>query len=260
MRNVIFIIMKSASVVKAFALLEAVAGTPQGLALGDLASRINLNKPTAHRILKTLMAIGYVEKSSFGHYRQTAQVHRLVGVAEERRLIDAAAPHIRKLHQKTKETVNLGVLRSGRIVYLEVLESSHPLRRVATPNSVDPFHSTALGRAIVAFLPEPQRELLLASVPLEARTAHTIIEPEKLRCELNRVAEQGHAIEIDQTDLGVTCVAAAIFEGGAPAGAISISVPSARFDSTAEKALLLALRAAVQRVERELRRVKELVK
>ena len=246
--------MESTAVVKAFALLEAAAGAPQGLALGELASLVGLNKPTAHRILKTLSAIGYVEKSGFGHYRQTAQVRRLVGDADDQLLISSAAPQLDKLHRQTRETVNLGVLRSGRIIYLQVLESPQPLRRVVTPNSVDPFYCTALGRAIVAFLSDAQRDLLLRSGPWEPRTAHTVVDPKELRTELDRVARQGYAIEIDQTDLGVTCIGAPIIRHGTPVAAVSISLPSARADAAAEKALIAAVRATAGRVEKQLTR------
>lgn len=249
--------MESSAVVKAFALLEASASVPSGLALGDLAAIVGLNKPTAHRILKTLSALGYVEKSGFGQYRQTAQVRRLIGPAEDERLLTAAGPYLQRLHRDTQETINLGVLRSGRIVYLEVLESPQPLRRVATPNSVDPFFSTALGRAIVALLSTPQRDLLLASGPWQPRTASTLVDPEALRAELSRVARQGYALEKDQTDVGVTCIGVPILNSGSPIAAVSVSLPSARADSATETKLVEAVRATARKIERQLTSAKE---
>lgn len=252
--------MESTILVKAFAILEVAAGTPRGLALGELAAQVGLSKPTAHRILKTLASLGYVEKSSFGHYRQTSQIRRLVGVMDDQRLTAAATDALQRLHAKTKETINLGVMRSSRVVYLQVLESPQPLRRVATPNSVDPFYCTALGRAMAAFLPEAQQRLLLRSATLEARTAQTVTSPKLLAAELQQVAKQGYAIEKDQTDLGVTCIGAPIFDAGTPVAAISASLPSARADGRVEKALIAAVQAACRQVEKQLAKLKDLGK
>jgi DNA-binding IclR family transcriptional regulator len=250
-------LMESTAVVKAFALLEAAAGAPEGVGLAELASTVGLNKPTAHRILKTLSALGYVERLGFGQYRQTLQVRRLIGGEVDDRVLSAAAAHLEKLHRKTLETVNLGALRAGRVRYLQVLESPQRLRRVAVPNSVDPFYCTALGRAIVAFLPEAQRALLLRSGPWAARTEHTVTDPTALSAELNRVARQGYSIEKDQTDLGVTCIAAPIFEGGTPIAAVSISLPTVRSDATGRKALITDVRTAAKKIENHLQRVSE---
>lgn len=248
--------MESTVLVKAFTLLEATANAPRALPLGELARQVGLNKPTAHRILKTLTSLGYVEKSSFGHYRQTSRMRRLFGVEKDEQLIGAAIDALRRLHAKTQETVNLGCLRSNRITYLQVFESPQPLRRVATPNSIDPFHSTALGRAIVAFLSEPQQRLLLRSTELEARTPHTITSPKALVAELKVVAKQGFAIERDQTDLGVTCIGAPVFEDGIPVAAVSVSLPSARAGVKAEKALIAAVQTTCKQIERELAKLK----
>src|SRR4051794_5659634 len=98
--------MESTLLVKAFAILEAAAGAPHGVALGELASQVGLSKPTAHRILKTLSALGYVERSGFGQYRHTAQIRRLLSGGDNDRILDASAPHLQRLHKKTKETIN----------------------------------------------------------------------------------------------------------------------------------------------------------
>jgi DNA-binding IclR family transcriptional regulator len=157
--------------------------------------------------------------------------------------MDAAGEQVRGLHVRTKETVNLGMLRHDRVIYLEVLECVLPLRRIATRTS-DPFHTTALGRAIAAHLPREKRQRLLAKARMERRTPATIVDRRKLLEMLDRVVEQGHAIEIDETDVGVMCVAAPIFAGAEVAGAISVSIPTARVTTASRASLVKLVRRA----------------
>ena len=89
--------MESNSLTKALGLLEATAGHPEGRSLAELASEVGMPKPTAHRILKTLTALGYLERPASGVYRQSPQVKRLVSDAAVRRLIDAATRPLREL-------------------------------------------------------------------------------------------------------------------------------------------------------------------
>lgn len=239
--------MESTSITKALGLLEATAGHPQGRSLAELAAEAGMPKPTAHRILKTLTALGYLEHPAAGVYRQSMQAKRLVSDAAARRLLDAAHKPLRDLHARTHETVNLGMLRHDRVLYLDVLESQLPLRRVADRAS-DPFHTTALGRAIAAFLPEELRRRLLAKARLERRTSATITDRRRLTAELGRVARQGHAIETDETDIGVTCIGAPVFAGDEVAGAISVSVPTVRAEGASRAQLIAQVQRAAKSI------------
>lgn len=243
--------MESTSLTKALCLLEATAGYPEGRSLGDLAAEAGLAKPTAHRLLMALASLGYIERPASGVYRQSTAAKRLVSDAPTRRLIQAASPAINGLHAQTQETVNLGVLRHDRVLYLEVLESTHRLRRVATGAS-DPFHTTALGRILAACLPEARLDRLLTRARLAKRTPATITDVDKLRAAIVQARRQGYAIEADETDVGVTCIAAPILSGGEAAGAISVSVPSARATGVARRQLVKRVREAATRASRRL--------
>ena len=209
-------------------------------------------KPTAHRILKTLTTLGYLERPASGVYRQSPQVQRLVSDAAVRRIIDAASLPLRGLHAKTQETVNLGILRHDRVIYLDVLECTLPLRRVATRTS-DPFHTTALGRAIAARLPADRCSRLLARARLERRTAATIADRRRLTAEIERVAKQGYAIEENETDVGVACIGAAICAGDEPVGAISVSLPLARLDAASRRRLIDLVRKTANAISARLK-------
>jgi IclR family acetate operon transcriptional repressor/IclR family KDG regulon transcriptional repressor len=249
--------MESTSIVKALALLEAVASEPTGRSLGSLASEVHLTKPTAHRILKTLTQLGYLERGENGTYRQAPGVQRLVSNDRLEQLLSAAGPVLRDLHETTRETVNLGVLRHHLVVYLQVLESPLPLRRVATPNSVDPFYCTALGRAIVSHLSPAARENLIRRTSLSQLTPHTNVDRNALGEILARAARDGFALEVDETDVGVTCVAAPVLEGDVAIAAISISAPTARVTRDRLPALIRQTRKAAAQVSTELEHLRQ---
>jgi IclR family acetate operon transcriptional repressor/IclR family KDG regulon transcriptional repressor len=115
-------------------------------------------------------------------------------------------------------------------MYLRVIESAHPLRRIAEPESTDPFYCTALGRAIVGHLDDAQRGFLLKQPhDFASRTPQTVTGPAQLAQILDEVKRSGYAIERDQTDVGVTCIGAPVFDAADQViAAISLSVPSAR--------------------------------
>jgi DNA-binding IclR family transcriptional regulator len=243
--------MESSSLTKALGLLEATAGHPDGRSLADLAAEVGMPKSTVHRILKTLTALGYLERSSSGVYRQSPHVQRLVSDAASRRLVGAAALPLRDLHAKTRETVNLGVLRHDRIVYLDVIECTLPLRRVATRTS-DPFHTTALGRAIASRLPADRRSRLLARARLERSTPATITDRRRLAAEIERAAKQGHAIEENETDVGVACIGAPLVADDEVIGAISVSLPIARLETAGRRRLVDLVRKTARAISARL--------
>jgi DNA-binding IclR family transcriptional regulator len=245
--------VESTLIIKLFGLLEATAGQGGGRSLSDLAAEVGLTKPTAHRILKTLTALGYMERPRPGIYRQSTRLRQLVVGADHQGLVRRAEPVLRELHRMTEETVNLGVLRQGNVVYLTVLESPQPLRRIVNPTMTDPFACTALGRAIVAHLPAERRSFLLRNSVLERRTPHTIVEPAELARILDDVRSDGYAIEENETDLGVMCVGAPVFDRDGVAGAISLSVPTVRSGPERRARLVEAVRRAAEQVSQSLR-------
>lgn len=244
--------MESNSLVKAFALMEITAGSTSGRTLQELAGEIGASKPTVHRILNTLVSLGYMEKPVAGTYRQTSDVRRLVSNAHQLTLLETSKPVLQKLFDKIDETVNLGVLRHDKVLYLHVLECRHPLRHVVSLESTDSFHTTALGRAIVAFLPDAQRDALLRSASLEKRTPRTISTKAELLRVLQTVHDQGFALEEDETDLGVTCVGAPVVVHNRAVAAISISAPTVRVTDRCRKSFIKEVQLAARNISDEI--------
>ena len=137
---------------------------------------------------------------------------RLVSATDDRRLTRAAERPLKELRECTGETVNLGVLRLGRVAYLMVVECRQPLQRSVVAGMTDPFASTALGRAIAAHLPDDRVTHLLRTTPLEKRTPYTKLSSASLRKLFLEARANGYATEENETDLGVMCVGSAVFD------------------------------------------------
>ena len=223
--------MESSHLLKVFSILEATAGKPAGVPLSELAALIGLPKSTAHRLLSMLCTLGYMAKSGNGVYRQTAMMKRLALGSNDPYLVSVAQPIMVELNRVTQETINLGFLRFEKIFYLHVIESTQTLRRMVSAQMSDPCFSTAMGRAIVAYLPEPRQRFLLRNAAIEKRTPKTVVDTAELKSILANVARDGIAMEEDQTDLGVACIAAPIFDRDGVVAAMSLSAPTVRLQA-----------------------------
>jgi DNA-binding IclR family transcriptional regulator len=235
--------MELSAIVKIFRLLEELASRESSVPLNVLARASGIPKPTAHRVLRQMCSIGYVEREAGGSYRLTSKIGYLSGPPAERQLLAASESILEELHRQLDETVNLAVLRNLDVVYLRVLETRQSLRRVVEANCVDPFHCTALGRAIVAHLPQDEVNYLLAQKKdLEKLTTETVNDPLRLREILDDVRRLGYAVERDETDIGVTCIGAPIFRNDRVIGAVSLSAPSARLRGGLENKAISAVK------------------
>lgn len=224
---------------KAIDLLECLLGRP-GQTVAELSQAADVTKAAAYRILSTLERRGYVatyarvRRYSIGHAFR-AYVQAIDGPD---RLLDAARPAMRRLWEETGETVNLAVLARGGVLYVEVIESVQGLRATANVGSLDALHSTALGKAMLSRMPGADRETLLAQARFVARTARTETDPRRLRQAIDRAEQSGFAVDDEENEIGMRCVAAPIVNSdGWPLAAISVSGPSSRMSDEAIRAL-----------------------
>lgn len=215
---------------KAIDLLECLLKQP-GQTVAELSQAADVTKAAAYRILATLERRGYVatyervRRYSIGHaFRAYAQV-----TESSDRLLNAVRPAMRSLWEQTGETVNLGVLAHGCVLYIDVMESGQGLRATASVGALDALHSTALGKAILSRMPIAERDGLLAQAMLVPRTEHTETNAERLRATIETASRTGFAIDDEENEIGMRCVAAPIVNSdGWPMAAISVSGPSSR--------------------------------
>ena len=147
---------------RAFSILEVLARSRRALTLAELAEEGRLPKPTVHRILKSLRDLGYVEQEDRGgSYELTGRLASLREYGRDESLRQKAHPLMERLHAAFDETVNLGLLEGIFVRYVGVIETTQPLRWIVKPGARDSFRTTALGRAIVAHLPDEQQARLV---------------------------------------------------------------------------------------------------
>lgn len=209
---------------RALGLLDALVAAPEGLGLVDLSRRVGIAKSTAHRLISTLEHRGFVvRRPDDGRY--------LLGLKVLKSLDSASWLHgaLEDLARQSGESVNLGVLHGTEVVYIDRVESQHALRWGLNIGSHVPAYCSAMGKAILAELPERTCDHLLESMAPRPLTPHTITNRAALEEELSRVRANGYAIDDEEYMEGVCCIAAPICRGGAVTGAVSIAGPALRF-------------------------------
>lgn len=227
---------------RAFCILEVLARTRRALTLAELAEEGRLPKPTVHRILKSLRDLGYVEQvDRGGAYELAARLASLREYGRDAAVREKARPFMNQLHAAFDETVNLGLLEGVFVRYVDVIETTQPLRWIVKPGARDSFRTTALGRAIVAHLPAEQQARLVtkACTALPARGRR--VARQALEQELAATLARGYALEEEETVAGVACLAVPLAFLGEPLAAVSLSVPVHRFPARSRTAMIAAL-------------------
>jgi IclR family acetate operon transcriptional repressor len=219
----------ASTVVTAAAILETIGSRDRVLAQ-ELAKELDLNRSTVHRMLHTLQILGYVAKHPDGYYRLTFHVFELGNsVLHGYNLIDPARRSLLQLSHDTGFTVNHAVIFADETLYIDKATPPSHLQLDRSIGETEPLHCTSLGKTLLAFRPEDMRRELLSSMKLEAFTAHTITDPERLAEELDRVRERGYAIDDQELALELRCVAAPVLlTDGTLISAVSISGPADR--------------------------------
>lgn len=216
-------------------ILELVAGSRDGLALREVSAQLEAPKSSLLPLLRALTARGYLEQSRAGEYRLGPRVQALgTGTRAHRELGDVARPALADLMRRTGETVFLGTLASDRltVVYVDKVESAQIIRYSAGVGDRRPLHATSLGKAILAFLPEDEREEILRALPLERHTERTVTTATALRASLDETRRAGVSVSVDEMVRGASGVAAPIVDrDGRVVGACSIGGPTDRMRS-----------------------------
>ena len=235
---------------RALDVLEAIAAEPAPIGVTDVARRVGTTKSAAFRILTNLERRGYVTKNaSTAKYALGTRLaflgERSLETIDLRQL---ARPTLESLHRRFQETVNLGVLEGGEVVYIDMIESQHGLRMAARVGARDSVHSTALGKAILAAASDSRRERVLRG-RLAKWTERTMTDPVALRAELEKVRVAGVAEDHGENETGARCLGAPIFNhAGEVMAAISVSAPASRLDDTRAAEVAGALREAAAEI------------
>jgi len=218
------------SLEKGLNILEAIIEHGE-LTVTSAASLLDINRASAHRFITTLRDLGYVRKNQHNNYEATFKLLELgMKQADKFEVRRMAKPYMRELAAAFDETVNLGVLDRDKIVYLDKVESKELLRMDTGIGTSCQAHTSALGKAILAFLPEPEMESYVERMqPTPAYTTTTITSSDALLKTVTKVRKKGYAVDNEELAEGLYCVGAPVFDfNNYPVYAISISGPTHR--------------------------------
>jgi IclR family acetate operon transcriptional repressor len=212
------------SVARSLEILEALA-TDQELGLVEVANRTGLQPSTVHRLLATLVARGYaVRNEPSGRYSLGYKLAQLAGDRHDR-LRAIARPHLAIVQRETGETANLSILAPPNAIYIDQVDGTRAVRMLARIGAAVPAHASAAGKAMLAHSPATS----LAAPPLAALTPRTITTPAALERELDAIRARGWALDDEEHETGLGCVAAPILDHrGRAVAALSVSAPIQR--------------------------------
>ena len=240
---------------KALAVLDLFGETGGTLTLAELTQRLGISKPTAFRIVNVLERQGYLEKpAGTAGYRLGFKLYRLGSLVNASASVQRLArPVLEALSAKCGETVHLVVLDRGEALYLDKIEGNRAVGVVSRVGMRLPAHCSGVGKVLLAHLTEDQVEAIVRERGLPRFTPSTITDREALRAELALVRERGYALDNEEIELGLRCVAAPVRDAtGRVVAAVSISGPKFRFDDAETLKLAALARQASDRVTRAL--------
>lgn len=248
------------SVARAFALLEVVAAAGRALPLAEIAERGGLAVPTAHRLLRTLVELGYARQLDSRDYALGPGLIAL-GESATPPLAELARGALVRLEAAAQETANLAVLDGDLVTYIAQVPSRHRMRMFTEVGRQVLPHASGVGKAMLATLPDARVSQLVARTGLPAYTPTTLDTEAALLADLRETRRRGFAIDDGEQEAGVRCIAVALpppdaraadarGPGRPPArpqpAAVSISGPAARMTDAIVRTAVAELTAVAR--------------
>jgi DNA-binding IclR family transcriptional regulator len=217
---------KNESVFRAFAIIEYLANCEDWVSLRALARDVGLVPATAYRFLSSLKSLGYVQQHpEDSRYQLTLKFASISArVLERTQLRRIARPHMERLTAVSNETTHLAVLEDNQIVYIDKVDNLQAMKMRSRVGTRGYVHSTAVGKSMLAFLPDDEGQQILERLALTPLTKNTITDRDLFRRRLNKIRDLGYAVDDEENEVGIRCVGAPVFDHvGRVAGAVSVS-------------------------------------
>ena len=202
--------------------------------LTELTQALHLNKSTTHRILASLQCMDYVRQDpESGRYEATFKLVDLADrLMEQVDVAQMARPHLKNLAARVKETVHFVERDGSEVIYIDKVDPyDHSSRMTSHIGSRMPFYRSGVGKAMAANMSDPEIRTLWENCTIERRTAYTITNLDEFMDEIAEVRRKGYALDNEENEAGVRCIAAALSLDGGSRYAFSISVPISRMDN-----------------------------
>lgn len=243
------------SVLRAFHLLEAFKNERDGLTLREAAATSRMTVPTVHRFLRTLLSLGALEQHGKGRYVIGCT---LKDFAENNaRKEDAEATlsrHVSQLAATLHETVHVAELIGSMAFYTAKAETQRSLKIVTQVGTSLEAYCTGVGKVLLAYQPDEMVSRYLDNGELIALTAYTITDRDCVLRELAKVRELGYAIDDQEFEVGLRCLATPIYLNGRVVAALSCSAPLSRLPDENIPHFLTALKRRSKMIASELER------
>lgn len=242
------------SVDRALALLEVLSMYPKGLGVGEISEKADLHKSTAHRLLATLVDRGYVKQNQHNQYQLTLKLFELGSRSvEELDMLEVARPHLVQIMESVNEVVHLVILEGDVIVYIDKVEPDTTIRMHSRIGISRPLYCTSVGKAILSTMDDDEVERNWRKSEINQLTQYTITDLDEMKEELKLIRERGYAIDEQENELGVRCIAIPLLDYTKKAcGAISISGPVERMTDEALKNIVPVLLPTGKQIREEL--------
>jgi IclR family acetate operon transcriptional repressor len=235
-------------------LLQLFSAAERGLTASQVAKLSGLPVSTIHRFLVNLEGAGFLICSADGIYHLGMACFSMGQAALSQLDIRRRSfPHLQELNRQTRETVHLTVRHGLSAVYVDKLDSPEPLRIFSRVGAAVPLYCTAVGKILLAYLPELEQAQVLSQLELQRHTPNTIGNLQELRAQLLKVRRNGFAYDLEEHELHIRCVAAPIREhNGAVNASLSITAPVVRMPMTRLRQLASLVDQTGRKISRDL--------
>jgi len=243
---------------RSFRILDAMAGAPQELSPAELAAHLRLHKSTIHRLLVVLEGQRFIRKTIDGRYGLGMKLIELGNRAvEQLDLGEHALPFLQRLVDETGETAHICVLSGSEMVSIANVPGSWTLRMPSTVGRRTQTYCTAVGKALIAFLPAHRLNALIEGLQFKRHTRHTFVSSSALKAELERVRRRGVAVDNEEVEEGLRCIAAPIRDyTGNVVASLGVAGPIFRIQKSKVAAYARAVIAAADNLSTDLGYVK----
>ena len=235
-------------------LLRLFSESPHGLTAKQVAGLSRLPVSTVHRFLANLESANFLNCSGDGVYHLGIACFAIgqvaLGQLDIRRV---SLPYLQELNRQTRETIHLTVRHGLSAVYVEKLDSPEQLRIHSRIGAAVPLYCTAVGKVMLAYMPDDEREKVLPQLGLRCLTPKTVGNLQELDVELYRVRKNGYACDLEEHELHIRCVAAPIWDhAGGVNASLSITAPVVRMAVTRLRQLAPLIQTAGLQISHEL--------
>jgi DNA-binding IclR family transcriptional regulator len=247
------------TIARVASILDILGHHPGGLSLGNLSEKVELPKGTTHRLLTSMAYFDYIrqDQNSKHYYLGFKLVQLGNQLLSHIDIRKEARPYLIDLSDDVQETVHLVVLDQNKALYIDKVDfhsKKGGLQMVSSLGSRIPLYCSAVGKVLLAFMPELETDRFIQKLTPEKRTNNTITDPSEMKQHLNMIREKGYAVDDEENEVGVRCVAAPIRnEIGNVVAAMSVSGPTIRItNEKISNSLKLLVTETAMKISRKL--------